>query len=114
MTILNRLAEDADLAAWLVVAISMIILVVSIFGGEGNARTDIWARLAWLSIMVYVAILEIVLILTGHPTLSSQMQWWIKNTKAGDFMVIFWFWWVWHAVFEPTVQRVSIRGLFQK
>jgi hypothetical protein len=83
------------------------IFVVSVLGGNPDPRSAPASELAWAGLLLIVGLLELALIVTDNPTLSSQMQYWTRRNPVGVGMVVFWGWLGFHFVIEPIV-RVGV------
>ncbi|MGH9158179.1 MAG: hypothetical protein ACRD1K_20615 [Acidimicrobiales bacterium] len=98
-----------NLPSVIVVIVMGAIILVSLFapGAGPDPRTAQASELAWAGLFLAAGLLELVLILAGAPTLSSQMQHWVRRLPAGLFMVVFWGWLTFHFVLEPVVRGAS-------
>ena len=62
---------------------------------------------SWILITCVVAPLEIYLLWKHDHTLSEQMRWWIRNSKWGSVLMMFWIWVAVHFIIEPIVRYIA-------
>lgn len=82
----------------------LIFFVSIIFGGNGKKRNDVHSEWSWVIFLLTALGLEGYLITFRDHTLSSQMQYWVKQHPLSGFLVVFWGWLAYHFVLEPTIR----------
>lgn len=88
-----------------------IIMLIVVVGGSLWERevlfSDLQSQIAWLVVMGVFVLAEAYLIIFRHHTLSNQMQYWIRNSRYGVLMVVFWGWLAYHFVLQPTINVIN-------
>jgi len=101
------------IAELVVLTVMMGILLASVFGsGGGDLKTDPHSQVAWVIVMVVVVVAEFYLIVARDHTLSGQMQYWVRHSRVGTLMIVFWGYLLYHFAIEPLV-RMFIEGVDQ-
>ena len=70
-------------------------------------RSDEHSTIAWVVLAVFVIIVEAYLWIVRDHTFSEQMRYWIRYSKLGSVLVMFWIWVTYHFVIEPIVRYTA-------